>query len=135
MPERVVVGIDIQPIDEVEASLRNFGDRYRHVLFTNHELVNCGDGSASASRLAASFAAKEAVLKILDLSDHVPAWRSIEVRHSAGGPPEILLHDGAAGLAQLQGVRSIFVSLSHAGGLAIAAVVVSLVSDSGIAGP
>jgi holo-[acyl-carrier protein] synthase len=130
MPESVLVGIDIQPIEEIESSLRSFGVRYRHFLFTDQELESCGDSLATATKLAERFAAKEAVLKILNVTDHVPTWRSIEVKSSVSGGPEIVLHDSAADLAQLQGIRSLSVSFSHAGGVAAAAVVASLVSDT-----
>jgi holo-[acyl-carrier protein] synthase len=120
---KVLVGIDIQPIEEVEDSLRTFGARYRRLLFTDHELESCGDGPAAASSLAARFAAKEAVLKILDTGESVPSWRSIEVQRTASGRPEIVLHGVAADLAHRQGIENISVSLSHAGGIASAAVV------------
>jgi holo-[acyl-carrier protein] synthase len=126
MPVRALIGIDIQPIDEVEASLSNFGTRYQRLLFTDHELESCANGFTSAPGLAARFAAKEAVLKILDIRETVPTWRSIEVKCTAGGRPEVVLHDNAAHLAQLQGIRNISLSLGHAGGLASAAVVASV---------
>jgi holo-[acyl-carrier protein] synthase len=128
---KVLVGIDIQPIGEVEESLRTFGARYRRVLFTDHELESCGDNASTASSLAARFAAKEAVLKILDVEETVPPWRSIEVRQSASGRPEILLHGEAAELARLQGIQDISLSLSHAGGIATAAVVAPVVARPG----
>jgi holo-[acyl-carrier protein] synthase len=120
---KVLVGIDLQPIDEVKDSLRDFGDRYRHFLFTDHELESSGDSPATASSLAARFAAKEAVMKILDTQESVPPWRSIEVRRTLSGSPEIMLHGEAADLARRQGIQEISVSLSHAGGMAAAAVV------------
>jgi holo-[acyl-carrier protein] synthase len=123
---KVLVGIDIQPVDEVEASLRTFGDRYRHLLFTDHELESCGDNLATASSLAVRFAAKEAVLKILDTQETVPSWRSIEVKRTSSGRPEMALHGDAADLARRQGIEDISVSLSHAGGMATAAVVASV---------
>jgi holo-[acyl-carrier protein] synthase len=126
MSERVVVGIDIQPIDEVEASLKKFGSRYRHLLFTDSELEDCGDNLATASRLAARFAAKEAVLKILNVGESVPSWRSIEVQRTNDGRPEIVLHDEAAALARRGGLGDLSVSLSHAGGIATAAVVAAV---------
>jgi holo-[acyl-carrier protein] synthase len=121
----VLIGIDIQPIDEVEASLRTFGDRYRTLLFTDHELGSCAN-RGTASGLAARFAAKEAVLKVLDIRETVPSWRSIEVRRTARGWPEILLHDVAADLARQQGVENIAVSLSHTDAFAIATVVATI---------
>jgi holo-[acyl-carrier protein] synthase len=131
MSERVVVGIDVQPIDEVEASLNSFGNRYRHLLFTDNELENCGDNPATASRLAARFAAKEAVLKILNVGESVPSWRSIEVQRTNDGRPEIVLYDEAAALARRGGIRDLSVSLSHAGGIATAAVVATVNLETG----
>lgn len=123
---KILVGCDIQPIDEVEESLHTFGARYRRRLFTNQELETCDNNPATAPALASHFAAKEAVLKILDTRETVPSWRSIEVRRTAGGRPEIVLHDDAARLAGQQGIHILSVSLSQAGGIAAAAVVASI---------
>jgi holo-[acyl-carrier protein] synthase len=116
----------MQPIDEVEASLRNFGDRYRRRLFTDHELESCGEGEACAARLAERFAAKEAFLKVLDVNEIIPTWRSIEVKCSSDGRTEIVLYDGADILARRQGIRKLSVSLSRAAGVATAAVVATV---------
>ena len=126
----LLVGIDIQPIDEVESSLKTFGSRYRRLLFTDRELETCGDNSTTSSRLAARFAAKEAVLKILDIHDVVPSWRSIEVGGDSDCRPEIILYDVAAELARARGIRDVFVSLSRGGDVAVATVVASAWSQS-----
>jgi holo-[acyl-carrier protein] synthase len=126
----LLVGIDIQPIEEVESSLRTFGSRYRRLLFTDRELEICGDNSTTSSRLAARFAAKEAVLKILDIHDVVPSWRSIEVGGDSDCRPEIILYDVAAELARARGIRDVFVSLSRGGDVAVATVVASAWSQS-----
>jgi holo-[acyl-carrier protein] synthase len=119
----ILVGIDVQPIDEVEASIKEFGARYTHRLFTDDEIASCGEGPAAASSLAGRFAAKEAVLKILDLNEIVPRWRSIEVRRSTCGRPEVALHGEAAKLAHSQGILEISLSISHGGGIASAIVI------------
>jgi holo-[acyl-carrier protein] synthase len=126
----LLVGVDIQPIDEVDSSLKTFGSRYRRLLFTHRELETCGDNSRTSSRLAARFAAKEAVLKILDIQEVVPSWRSIEVGGISDCRPEINLYDVAAELARLQGIRDVFVSFTHSGGVAVATVVASAWSQS-----
>jgi holo-[acyl-carrier protein] synthase len=126
---KVLVGIDIQPIDEVEASLKTFGARYGRLIYTPHELNVCGDNSLTASRLAERFAAKEAVLKVLDTHETVPPWRFIEVKGASVGAAEIALHDSAAELAQRQGIRNLSVSLGHAGGIATATVVAEVVPN------
>ena len=124
---KILVGIDVQPIDEVEASMSEFGSRYTRRLFTDHELQSCGENPrTAASGLAGRFAVKEAVLKILDLQGTIPSWKEIEVRRTEGGRPEIVLSGGAADLARRQGVEQMSLSLSHGGGIATAAVVAQL---------
>lgn len=68
----VRVGIDLTSVDEVAASIARFGDRYVARMFTPHEQAFCriGDGPEAnrpyrVESLAARFAAKEAVLKVL----------------------------------------------------------------------
>lgn len=125
---KVLVGVDIQPIEEVEASLAAFGSRYAQRIYTSHELEACGDTPMTASRLAERFAAKEAILKVLDPSETVPPWRSIEVNGS-NQRAEIALYGSAADLARRQGLRNFSVSLSHAGGVASAAVLAEVMSQ------
>jgi holo-[acyl-carrier protein] synthase len=120
----VVIGIDVQPISEVEASIVEFGARYTRKLFTDHEIECCEtNAGTSAAGLAARFAAKEAVLKILDTQESVPPWKTIEVHRTQTGKPEIVLSGEAAELAHSQGVEHLSLSISHGGGIAAAAVV------------
>ncbi len=119
----ILVGIDVQSIEEVEGSIKEFGARYTQRLFTDDEIATCGDGPASASSFAGRFAAKEAVLKILNAREIVPRWKSIEVRRSTNGRPEVVLHGEAAELARSQGIEEISISISHGGGIASATVI------------
>jgi holo-[acyl-carrier protein] synthase len=121
---RVLVGIDIQSIEEVELSIQEYGARYTRRIFTDQELETCGENPATAaSGLAARFAAKEAMIKVLDPDELIPGWKAIEVRRSSSGHPEIVLRGDAAVLARRRGVQQISLSLSHSGGVATAAVV------------
>jgi holo-[acyl-carrier protein] synthase len=119
-----LVGIDVQSIDEVATSLTSFGSRYTRRLFTSGEIEIYGKSSATAPRyFAACFAAKEAVLKILDVRDNVPSWKSITVRPTASGKAEIVLDDTAADLAHRQGIEDISLDVSHGAGFVIATVI------------
>lgn len=132
---RILVGTDVQPIDEVEASMAQFGERYTRRLFTDHEILCCGENPVTAAAgFAARFAAKEAVLKILDSSATVPPWKSIEVQREGRGAPRIVLNNEAADLANEQGIENIALSLSHGGGIATA-VVVAQACDQGFGAP
>lgn len=123
------VGVDAQSIDSVRAALAEFGDRYRERLFTLAEVNDCGgpgaDPSSSASGLAARFAAKEATLKALRVTDRVPELTDIEVVRNPGGWPSLRLSGIAAVLAAEAGLAEFEVSLSHADPVALAVVVAS----------
>ena len=120
----VRVGTDVESIADVAAALAQFGDRYLSRLFTADELAACGPITpAAAPRLAARFAAKEAVIKVLSPVDRVPRWRSIEIRNAPNGSPSVALHEEAAQLAQEQGIGPLSVSLSHGAGIGTATVV------------
>ena len=119
-----VVGTDVQSLDEVAASRNQFGTRYTRRLFTSHEIESCGENLATAaSGFVARCAAKEAVLKILDVREIVPPWKAIEIRRTTSGRPEIVLLGVAAELAHRQGIEEISLSISHGAGVVIAAAV------------
>ncbi len=130
----VRVGIDLVEVDEVAGSVRRFGDRYLHRLFTPHELASCrtdrgtaGPGDAySAESLAARFAAKEAVVKVLRPVGARPEWRTIEVHRSDAGWCEIRLSGRAAGLAAEARLADFTVSLTHESMMAVAIVMATV---------
>jgi holo-[acyl-carrier protein] synthase len=124
---RVRVGTDAVAIADVADSAERFGDRYLGRIFTTHEL-DCCKGSAAAASLAARFAAKEAVIKVLRPTDVTPTWRTIEVRREASGACDIVLSGDAARLAAEASIEDLSVSFTHEAGLALA-VVVALCGD------
>jgi holo-[acyl-carrier protein] synthase len=128
---RVRIGTDLQPVADVADALARYGDRYARRLFTAGEIAAAGGvGSAAAPRLAARFAAKEAVLKLLSPTDNVPPWRSIEVETAANGAPTVHLTGEAAALAASLGLDEVALSMTHDAGLA-AATAVALTHDEG----
>ena len=122
------VGLDVSSVPEMAEAVARFGSRYTERLFTPHELASCpGDPGVAAGGLAARFAAKEAMLKVLRPEGARPEWRSIEVRRHPSGWCDLVLHDRAALLAKEAGVRMLALSLTHEGEVA-AAIVVALCS-------
>ena len=123
MSVTALVGVDVQSVEEVEWSLNRFGDRYSRRLFSREELSECtGDTAIDARILAGKFAAKEAVLKVLDLQGAAPGWTSIELR-CRSGRDVVVLGGEARQLAELRGVRDLVASVSVEAGVAIAAVI------------
>jgi holo-[acyl-carrier protein] synthase len=118
---RTLVGIDAQSIEEVAASISEYGMRYLQRVFTPYEISRSEKRPESAAVLFAKcFAAKEAVLKALRVSDVVPGWHDIEVRRRGLGSSEISLYGLASDLAEQQGVTNISLSFDQDGGVVIA---------------
>lgn len=125
--ERVRVGVDLCSVEAVAESVAAFGDRYLRRIYTDHEIEYCAsDPVLAAERLAARFAAKEAVVKVLRPLGARPNWRSIEVQRDPGGWCELSLTGSAALLAEEASISSLAVSLSHEGDMANAVVVAML---------
>jgi len=129
-PSGMRVGLDLVEIAEVAESVERFGDRYVSRIYTDHEITCCkredrdGPGTTYVMEsLAARFAAKEAVLKVLRPVDEQPAWRTIELYRMTGGWCEIRLSGRAAELATEAGLGELSVSLSHEAAVAAAVVV------------
>jgi holo-[acyl-carrier protein] synthase len=117
----VGVGIDIVDVARFALAL----ERHPAIaarLFTNDERRDAG---ARPERLAARFAAKEAVLKTLRVGLGAAPWHSIEIRRDPGGAPSVALHGAAATLAASRGVDELHLSMSHTHQIAAAFVVAS----------
>ena len=120
----IVVGTDLVQVSEVSKAMERFGERYLRRLFTDAELSYCLESAEVApSRLAARFAAKEAALKVLRLTDQSFSWRSIEVARNPGGWCYLVLHGPMHLLANQAGFVAFSLSMSHEGAYAQAVVV------------
>ncbi len=116
------VGIDVMAVYQIADAVNRFGDRYLNRVYTAAELADCAvQPSAMAASLAARFAAKEAVRKVLRSSGGLP-WTGIEIRRAQWGGCEINLGAHAARLADEQGITALSVSMSHEDGVAVAIV-------------
>lgn len=120
-PARPRTGCDLQSVDVVSDAIEHFGTRYLDRVYTPVEQASYAGGGAAS--LAARFAGKEAVLKLIGTADGVDL-RSVEIR-TRDGRPEVHLSGRAAELAQEAGIDAsgIDVSLSHTGDLALAVAV------------
>ncbi|MEY4103856.1 MAG: Holo-[acyl-carrier-protein] synthase [Planctomycetota bacterium] len=123
MHEVVGIGIDLVDCGRIERMLADHGQAFLDRVYTPGEQAYCGRSRNQIERLAARYAAKEAVLKALGtgMRDGM-SWTEIEVRHDALGAPVVTLHGEVARVAAARGVGRLAVSLTHAGGLAMAEV-------------
>jgi holo-[acyl-carrier protein] synthase len=110
------VGIDLLEIERLERAL----DRYPRLagrVFTEAERDYAAARARPGRHLAARFAAKEAVVKALGLSDGF-GLREVEV--VAGEPPEVRL---AGRAAQAAAEKSVKISLTHSRDFAAAVAI------------
>jgi holo-[acyl-carrier protein] synthase len=116
-------GIDLIEVERVESAIARYGERFTRRVYTDGELAYC---AGRVTSLAARFAAKEAVSKLLGVGiqhrDGVD-WREIEIVSASNGDPGLRLHGKAAQRAVDLGLNEIALSFSHTREHAIAVVV------------
>jgi holo-[acyl-carrier protein] synthase len=111
----VGIGVDIVDITRFEAVLRR-----RPALASR--LFTEGERTRPPASLAACFAAKEAVAKVLGGPPGL-RWADVEVVHDRAGRPAIEAGGTVAEAASALGVRTWHLSLTHDGGMSVAMVV------------
>ena len=118
-----VIGIGVDIVDtERFASVITRTPRIVTRLFTEAESLTADSADRSAISLAARFAAKEAVAKVLGDTQGLE-WHHCEVVTDPLGKPSLRISGTVAQAALARGISSWHLSLSHDGGHAIAFVV------------
>jgi len=113
------VGVDIVELGRIERLVERHGARFLSRVYTDAELAYCrGD----IGRLAARWAAKEAVSKALGTGWRGIAWRDVEVGREASGKPMVILHGRSRATAEALHLTIWDISLSHSLQNAIAVV-------------
>jgi holo-[acyl-carrier protein] synthase len=116
-------GIDLVDVAEMRRWIEDPRDPLVPRCFVQVELDEIGDGPDRIERLAGRFAAKEAVLKALGTGFGAGvAFTDVVIHRAPGAAPEVQLAGGAAKAAAALGVTVWRLSISHAGGLAMASV-------------
>ena len=116
------VGIDAVDVERFRGVLRRRPALAQRV-FTDAERAYAGRSRDPGTRLAARFAAKEAVLKALGVGVGAVGWREVEVVRDGDGAPGVRLSGRAASLAARLGVDGWHLSLTHTATVAVASVV------------
>ncbi len=111
----VGIGVDVCEVARVERLMEST-PRLLERLFTAQER------GLPAESLAARFAAKEAVAKVLGAPGNL-SWQDVWVERGPSGAPSLHVSGSVAARAAQAGVTTWHVSLSHDGGVALAMVV------------
>ena len=113
------IGIDIIEIERIESALKRWEGHFLNRIYTEAELKIC---EGKISSLAARFAAKEAVMKVLGTGKGV-SWREIEILADDAGKPLVNLYGRAKNKAAELNLKEFSVSLSDTKQYAVAAAI------------
>jgi holo-[acyl-carrier protein] synthase len=116
-------GVDLIEIERIAHSIERYGERFLRRIYTDHEIAYCSSKRSSAESFAVRFAAKEAGAKALGTGiSRGVTWIEFQIARQPGGRPVLELRGRAALLAEELGVKTISLSLTHTGNLAMATV-------------
>jgi len=108
--------VEINRIEEIVSKNINFLKRY----FTANEIDFFDTYNLNPEKIAANFAAKEAVAKAFGTGVRKFELRDIEILRNKVGKPYVVLHDKAEEVKNELGIKSVLVSLSHTDEIALA---------------
>jgi len=106
------VGTDLIEIDRIRRAISRHS-RFLERVFTREELDLFENRGMDMASIAANFAGKEAVLKVLGTGITGLSWKDIEILRETTGKPYIRLTGAAAVLAEQLEIDEILISLSH----------------------
>lgn len=120
----VGLGLDIAEIDRIRAAIERHGAPFLERVYTPGEVAYCERHKNKFERFAGRFASKEAAMKALGTGwSGGVRWRDIEVVREASGKPSLQLAGVARQFADRLGVKSIALTITHSGNVALAEVI------------
>ena len=109
------VGIDLIRVGRVARACRRRPERFMKRIFTDKEIGMLLKKRNPFPSIAARFAAKEAVAKALGCGIGLISWREIEIFSDPLGKPLVFLTGKAASRAEKNGIKGVYLSMSHDG--------------------
>jgi len=116
----ISLGIDIIEVERIESAIKRWDKRFLNRIYTEAELKICQDRIPA---LAARFAGKEAVMKVLGTGAKGVGWQEIEILADPQGKPLVQLHGKARETAKKLSLTELCISLSDTKQYAVAAAV------------
>jgi holo-[acyl-carrier protein] synthase len=117
-------GIDLAEVARIARMREEHGGHFLDRCFTKGEQAYCLGHRDCDERFAGRFAAKEAILKVLGTGWRGQiAWTDMEVVNEQSGKPAVRLSGECARVAGELGIEKWFLSITHAGGVAVASAI------------
>jgi holo-[acyl-carrier protein] synthase len=120
-------GIDVVNVKRMERAIQRGGDRFLRRVFSDEERAYCESKRMKYEHYAARFAAKEAVMKAVQVKRRDRfRFREIEVRRQATGKPSVYLSPTTCKRFGLPAKFQMELSMAHEREYAIATVLLFL---------
>jgi holo-[acyl-carrier protein] synthase len=127
------IGVDMVDVATLAETIKEAGDAYINRVFTPSEIEYCEQVNDSMGCYAARFAAKEAAMKALGTGwDQGVDWHDFEIVNEPSGRPTMRVRGKAEELLRERSVSTVWISLSHESGFAIAQVVFEQKDQDGV---
>ena len=120
-------GTDITNVRRIQKTIERHGDPFLNRIFTSAERSYCESKRMKYEHYAARFAAKEAVMKVVEVKkkDRL-RFREIEVKRRATGKPHVYLSPQTQKRFGLPKKYQMELSMAHERDFAIATVIMML---------
>ncbi len=118
------MGVDIAEVERIQGAIERHGEVFLRRIYTAREREYCERFKNKYERYAGRFAAKEAAMKALGTGwRRGVKWVDLEVVRETSGRPTLAITGEAAKIAQLLGVKSVALSITHTESQALAQVI------------
>ncbi len=108
----IAMGTDIVEINRIEKAAKN-NTKFIDRILTPREMDVLASKHDRSSSLAASFAAKEAVSKLLGTGIGEVSWHEIEILNNSKGAPYVILSGKAKEISTQMDIDEILISITH----------------------
>ncbi len=118
------IGTDIVDVNRIARMVEQYEGRFLEKILVPTEVEACAESSNRIQRIAARFAAKEALVKAMGTGMCAEInYRHIEILNGKLGEPLLRLHGSAEEMQKKRGISRIHLSMSHTEKYATAMVV------------
>ena len=118
------IGVDLVSVEKIAESVKS--EAFQRKVFTPDEITTCEKIANAAEHYAGKFAAKEAFMKAIGKGIRQEVWfTQIEVLNRESGAPYLQVNGEAERTLLTLGVQEMYISISHAEGMAVAMIVLS----------
>jgi holo-[acyl-carrier protein] synthase len=130
----VGLGLDATEVPRIAAMLDDYGDRFRHRVYTAGEIAYCDakEKRGAAASYAARFAAKEAGMKAIGTGKSAGVLCATSRWCAGGRSPQLEFHGAARRHFERLGATKALITITHTAELAIAHVML-IASSAGAA--